>query len=764
MNKIFLIILSIFSLYACADKGWELKKTKIVSDFALKVTPDNVWQEYPRPIMQRKDWQNLNGLWEYKITQHQENTPSDINEGKILVPFAIESALSGVQKTFLPEHQLWYKRTFSIPGNWEGKNVLLHFGAVDFASQIWINGEKVGSHEGSSDAFTFDITAYLKNGNSQEIIVSVIDSTDTSHQPIGKQTLNPRGIKYTAVSGIWKTVWLEPVSQKSIETFKGSADIDNGTYSIRVAGRNISGNEKVRITVFDQGKELVSKESKITETLVLGIPDAKRWSPDNPYLYDMKIELVNDNKVVDSVDSYFAMRKISVAKDENGIDRMMLNNEFVFQYGTLDQGWWPDGLLTPPSDEALKYDIEFLKKAGFNTIRKHIKIEPERFYYHCDKMGMIVWQDAVCSSEYNLKDRNPGKQPRSAKQFEYELKQMIDQLGNYPSIVMWVVFNEGWGQYGEKALIDWTKQYDPSRLTNISGWVDFGNGDISDVHRYPGPGRIENAGKGRAFVVGEFGGLGLPVQGHTWIESDKNWGYETFTDIDVFRKNYEHLIFELDLLADQGLSAAIYTQTTDVEIETNGLLTYDRKKEKIPAADLNQLHKKLYEGKTAVKVYLPDSETESQMWKYTIDKPQDNWTSADYNDAGWKSGKGSFGYNNPKFQLGYPVDERTSFAHIPKTTWNTEDLWLRKEIELMEIPVNPLLKVTYDDSAEIYINDKKVLYVNGRVAHYGHHGYLPIENVLKTGKNIIAVHCRNDMKKRGNQMFDLGIVEVIHIP
>lgn len=761
MRKInlLLLLLCVASVNIKAT-DWELKRTKIVSDFALKVTPDNVWQEYPRPIIQRKNWKNLNGLWNYTVTKHQAEIPKSISEGKILVPFAIESALSGVQRQFMPEDMLWYKHSFEIPKEWKGKNILLHFGAVDFESNIWINGKKAGSHEGSSDSFSFDITPYLNKKGLQEIIVSVIDSTNAAPQPVGKQVLKPRGIYYTPVSGIWKTVWLEPVNSRFIENFTGTPNIDKSVYNIKVSGKNTSGKEHVKIVVFDNGKQISMEEGSIQEEMTLKIPNQKLWNPDSPHLYDMKISLLDGDKVLDEFDSYFAMRKISIAKDKAGFNRIMLNNEFLFQYGLLDQGWWPDGLLTPPSDEALKYDIEFTKKAGFNTIRKHIKVEPERFYYHCDKMGLIVWQDAVCSNDYNLLHGFPGKSERSINQFEFELKKMIDQLRNYPSIVLWVVFNEGWGQYGGKSVIDRTKEYDPSRLASVSGWVDMGNGDVCDVHRYPGPGRIENAGKSRAFAVGEFGGLGLPVKNHTWVDNDKNWGYTKYEDIEKYRTDYEHMIFELDLLIDMGLSAAIYTQTTDVEVETNGLLTYDRKEEKIPFEELKQIHSRLWKGKTKLKVYLQDSEKTSQQWKYTLATPSGSWTDAQYDDSAWGRSGAPFGYNHSDWQLGYPLYERTDFAHVPQTIWNTTDLWLRKEINLEEIPENPLLNISYDDNAEVYINGEKVLYINGRIAHYGHHGYIPIKNVLKKGKNIIAVHCRNDVTKRGNQFFDLGIVEV----
>jgi hypothetical protein len=727
-----------------------------------KIDPANVWQEYPRPIMERTGWQNLNGLWDYTITLHQSIIPKAIDKGKILVPFPVESSLSGVQRELLPHDMLWYKRGFTIPDGWRGKEILLHFDAVDFQSSVWVNGRAVGTHEGSSDRFTFNITPYLKEGTVQELVVSVIDSTDVTPQPVGKQTLRPRGIKYTAVSGIWKTVWLEPVNKTNIRKFEGVANIDNSTYTLTV-NTNTGGNEQVKVTALDKGHEVTSVTGRPGEALTLKIPAAKLWAPDHPFLYDLQIELSHNGQSLDKVNSYFAMRKISVGKDKSGINRIMLNNQPLFQYGMLDQGWWPDGLLTPPCDEALKYDIEFTLNAGFNVIRKHIKIEPERFYYHCDRMGVLVWQDAVCSSEYNLKNSNPGKNPRSARQFEAELKRMVDQLYNYPSIVLWVVFNEGWGQYGGTTWIDWTKQRDPSRLVSVSGWVDMGNGDVCDVHRYPGPGRIENSSKARAFAVGEFGGLGLPVTGHTWMESDKNWGYATYIDPGEFRKAYEHMVYELDILVDQGLSAAIYTQTTDVEIETNGMLTYDRKVEKIPAGDLKALHRKLWVGKTSVKEYLPDSEKKPQMWKYVFTEPATGWDSERFDDHGWKTGPASFGYNHPNFQLGYPVDERTDFAHIPKTTWNTGQIWLRKTFDLKNPPQKPVLKVSYDDAALVYINGQKVLDISGRTAHYSHHGYYPIpEGILRKEKNTIAVYCTNDMGRQGNQVFDLGIMEIVY--
>jgi hypothetical protein len=759
-------ILALICLSASSEE-WKPAGESMLSRWAAEVDPRCPLPEYPRPQMVRSEWVNLNGLWDYRVTSH-DSPQTNLDEGRILVPFAIESALSGVKRTFLPTEKLWYERTFTIPETWRGRRVILHFGAVDYSATVTVNGQKAGSHAGSSDAFSFDITDLLVPGARQQVAVEVEDRTDKGQQPRGKQVLKPRGIYYTAVSGIWKTVWMEPVDPRHIKSYSGVPDIDKGVFTITANVANADRDTRVRYTAYDGGRKVASAEVAHAQQAVLNIPDAKLWSPDTPFLYDLKMEVVSEGKTVDETDSYFGMRKISVAPDAEGVTRIMLNNRFVFQYGFLDQGWWPDGLLTAPTEEALLYDIEFTKNAGFNTIRKHIKIESDRFYYHCDRLGLLVWQDAVSGDNFNLKNMPEGvvKSEQSIRQFESELTAMIDQLRNYPSIVNWVVFNEGWGQYGGGTLIDRVKQYDPSRLVEVSGWVDMGNGDVCDIHRYPAPNRMEKAGEGRAFAVGEFGGLGLPVEGHLWNPEMRNWGYATYTDSNLFREAYRHLVFHIGTMIPEGLSAAIYTQTTDVEGEVNGMLTYDRAAVKIPAGELAAMHSVLYNAPPRLSAAVPDSSTEPQKWSYTTTRPAGEWFAVDYKTGSWKSGEGPFGYNHPLWQLGYAFHERGATAHLPREKWDSGEIWLRRSFDLSDVPAKPILRLRYDQHAEVWINGVKVADMYNRLAHYSHSDLIPLSEegrkALKKGTNVIAVYCKRDKEERGpgNQIIDAGILEV----
>jgi len=755
-----------FATTASFAAAWQPVAGTMTTKWTAEVDPRCPLPEYPRPQMVRAQWENLNGLWKYAVTA-KSKTSSEINDGEILVPFAIESALSGVKRTFKPSEKLWYERSFEVPAKWREGKVLLHFGAVDYYTTVYVNGKKAGDHEGCGDAFTFDITGLLVPGETQQVSLEVTDPTDEGKQPRGKQVLKPHGIYYTAVSGIWKTVWIEPVPEKYISDFASAPDIDRGIFTINARVTGGDGATMVRYTALDGGKQIATATAKPGENAVLNIPNAKLWCPDSPFLYDLKIEVLHSGKVVDSVGSYFGMRKIAVAKDARGINRIMLNNKVMFQYGFLDQGWWPDGLLTAPTDEALQSDIIFTKNAGYNTIRKHIKIEPDRFYYHCDKLGMIVWQDAVSGDDYNLKNSPKGleKDPTAARQFEHGLKAMIDQLRNHPCIVNWVVFNEGWGQYGGRKWIDWTKQYDTTRLAEVTGWVDMGNGDICDTHRYPAPGRVENPGPDRAFVVGEFGGLGLPIKGHLWNPDMDNWGYATYTDPQAFKEAYEHLVFHLRTMIDGGLSAAIYTQTTDVEGEVNGMLTYDRAKEKIPSGELAAINKLLYTSPIDLTILMPNSERTPQQWRYTTAKPQGEWTAVGYDDSSWKQGPGMFGYNHPAWQLGYAYDERTDPAHIPGTEWRTDEIWLRRDFTLDKLPTDPYLQVRYDEYAQVYVNGVLVAEVSNRPAHYSHSDLVRIAadklSAFRKGENTIAVYCKRNKEPKGpaNQSIDVAIVD-----
>ena len=460
--------------------------------------------------MVRKDWKNLNGLWDYAIRSKDQVRPESF-DGQILVPYPVESALSGVKKTVTPNDKLWYRLSFEVPGNWPKGKLLLHFGAVDFQAEVWVNGTKLGDHAGGYDPFSFDITNAVKSSGPQELIVAVTDPTDRSTQPRGKQVLKPGGIMYTAVTGIWQTVWLEPVPSAYIRGLTITPDIDNNKLTVVVDAQGDTSGLSFSADAKAFGFSATATSTQNTLTLTVNNP--KLWSPDSPFLYDLTVRLLQNGKPVDSVQSYFGMRKIALGKDDQGIQRLMLNNKPLFQYGPLDQGWWPDGLYTAPTDAALKYDLEVLKKIGCNMLRKHVKVEPDRLYYWCDKLGLLVWQD-MPSGDRGISGNDPDIQrsPESAKQYELELIRMIDAFRNHPSIIMWVPFNEGWGQFDTPRIVKLIKDYDPSRLVNnASGWTDRKVGDVIDMHNYPGPGcpAIED---NRAAVLGEFGGLGLPTE------------------------------------------------------------------------------------------------------------------------------------------------------------------------------------------------------------------------------------------------------------
>lgn len=542
--------------------------------------------------MVRDEWMNLNGLWDYAIAPRSAAPPDEF-AGKILVPFPVESALSGVKKAVGLDHRIYYRRQFDVPAAWKGKRVLLHFGAVDWEAHVSVNGENVGTHRGGYDAFSFDITDALKPEGPQALVVSVWDPTDAGYQPRGKQVTGPEGIWYTAVTGIWQTVWLEPVPERSIGSLRMEPDVDTGVLRLRVFEREGRRDVSVRVRALD-GAVIAEANGAPGEALMLSIPNAKHWSPDSPFLYDLEVELVRAGTVLDAVRSYFGMRKISLAKDPQGHLRLLLNNAPLFQFGLLDQGWWPDGLYTAPTDAALRYDVEATRAMGFNLARKHVKVEPARWYYHCDRLGLLVWQDMPSGDRYiRREDPDIERTVESATQYRREYRAMIDGLFNHPCIVMWVSFNEGWGQFDTAAIAQWTKDYDPTRLVNpASGWADRGVGDVVDIHRYPGP-DMPPFEEGRAAVLGEFGGLGLPLEGHLWWDK-RNWGYRTYTTREELAENYRRLIENLLPLIDQGLAAAVYTQTTDVEGEVNGMMTYDRAVTKLGDEWLKELNSRAY--------------------------------------------------------------------------------------------------------------------------------------------------------------------------
>lgn len=587
-----------------AQQPWQMVKGRITTAWSEKVSPSNVLPEYPRPQLVRNEWTNLNGLWQYAILPKEQDAIPATTQGSILVPFAVESALSGVGKTVGKDSLLWYKKGITIADT-KNKNVLLHFGAVDWQCTVYVNGKEAGQHKGGYDPFTIDITAALQKGNKQEIAVRVWDPSNDGPQPRGKQVKSPSSIWYTPVTGIWQTVWLERVPKTYIASTKQTPDVDKNSVTVQAMLEGAQSGDQVVVSAWDGVTKMGEQTAAPDGVATINLASPKLWSPDHPFLYDLKYTVLRNGKPVDEVKSYFAMRKISMKPDNNGVQRMMLNNGFVFQYGPLDQGWWPDGLYTAPTDEALKFDIEKTKEMGFNMIRKHVKVEPARWYRHCDELGMLVWQDMPSGDLGNRWENRPGVYGRATDKdrtaesesiYRTEWNEIMQDLYNFPSIVVWVPFNEAWGQFKTKEIVAWTMQKDPSRLVNTASGGNFEDvGHIIDLHNYPEPLMPDPAlfGAKRVLVLGEFGGLGLPVESHTWQEKN-NWGYQTFKNKDELLKRYAELMERLPALISKGLSAAVYTQTTDVEVETNGLMTYDRKELKMPADELKKLHSKLY--------------------------------------------------------------------------------------------------------------------------------------------------------------------------
>ena len=596
MKFALLLLAAIAGLHsnAVAEK-WKPADSPIKTRWSAKLDPENVLPEYPRPQMVRPEWKNLNGLWDFTIIERAAWCLAELDQ-KILVPFPVESAMSGVKKRVTSKDQMWYRRKFTLPEKWAGKRILVHFGAVDWESEVYVNNRKVGSHTGGFAPFTFDITDFLKDGGKgeQELMVSVWDPSSEGGQPVGKQFLQAHGSRYTPVSGIWQTVWLEPVHKdRSIVSFDVVPNIDDETLTVEALIRGHKRDCKIKVTALSEGKEIATAEGNPSEPITLSIKEPKLWSPDSPFLYDLKVELyikdqkAKTDKLLDEVQGYFGMRKISVCKDEQGIQRLCLNNKPLFQFGPLDQGWWPEGLYTAPTDEALVYDIEVTKQLGMNMIRKHVKVEPARWYYHCDRLGMLVWQDMPNKNAYLPKAIDH-------LNFRKELIDMIENLQPFPCIVMWIPYNEGWGQHKTKQVTALVQLLDPTRLVdNCSGWIDQGVGDVFDIHAYPSP-EMPKLQEDRAVVIGEFGGLGLAVEGHLW-QQQKNWGYRSYKNRELFNDAINDLIAELSTMVKKGVAAAVYTQTTDIEGEINGFMTYDREVQKVDVDRFRENVEKLYQ-------------------------------------------------------------------------------------------------------------------------------------------------------------------------
>ena len=578
----FLLLLGLCPFFTATAQPWQPAGDHIRTPWADQVNPAAPLPEYPRPLMQRAEWMNLNGLWDYAVLPCDQAYAKP--DGQILVPYCIESSLSGVGRTVGSDNNLWYSRRFTLPKHWKGQRVLLHFGAVDWRADIWVNGIKAGSHTGGYTPFHIDITDALQAGDNT-LLIKVWDGTDTGFQPRGKQVSKPSGIWYTSVTGIWQTVWLEPVSQQHIENLRITPDLDARCFRILAEGveRGL-----VEIALKAEGRTVATARALAGAEAEIQVSDPHCWTPDDPFLYDLEVRLLADGKLIDKVQSYCAMRKIGMAAGKDGILRLTLNDKPIFQYGPLDQGWWPDGLYTAPTDEALAFDIQKTKDWGFNLIRKHVKVEPARWYYHCDRLGILVWQDMpsgdLHGSWQNTRWYQGTEFVRSAASeacYRKEWQEIMDYLYSEPCIVAWIPFNEGWGQFKTLEITTWTKQHDPSRLVNsASGGNHFlAAGDILDLHNYPQPDLYLYDAK-RVNVLGEYGGIGMPVEGHLWTP-DRNWGYIKFASPKEVTDEYVKYARQLQEMVARGFSAAIYTQTTDVEIEVNGLMTYDRKVDKV---------------------------------------------------------------------------------------------------------------------------------------------------------------------------------------
>jgi hypothetical protein len=710
---------------------WMPANSPLFTPWAKSVSPTNAWSEYPRPQMVRQDWLNLNGLWEYAFTEEAANRQVRFN-GQILVPFPVESGLSGLAQPLKPDGKLWYHRRVHIPDAWKGKRVRLNFGAVDWHCQVWVNEKLVGEHQGGYDAFSFNITSALKWTGEEDILVCVTDPTE-GDQPRGKQSIKPEGVFYTSSSGIWQTVWLEPVPEICIDRLRMAPDLDAQGLRLTVMAASLADELEVEAVAQAGGQVVGRAVGTPNAPLLLPVPNARLWSPEDPFLYDLEVKVKRGGRVVDQVKSYFGMRSAGLQKDESGHMVAALNRKLIFQVGVLDQGFWPDGIYTAPSDEAVRFDLEFLKRSGFNLVRKHVKVEPERWYYWCDKLGLLVWQDMPSANNNTAEARI---------NFEIELQRMIEGRFNHPSIIQWVLFNEGWGQYDTERLVREIRKLDQTRLVdNAAGWTDMRTGDLIDTHSYPEPGNIEPDAQ-RAVVLGEFGGIGFRVEGHTW--SNESWGYQGAGNMEGVTAWYLRLMRAVwRLRRNVGLSACVFTQITDVETECNGLMTYDRAVLKIDPEVLRRANR---ESPTSASgsVLLPNAlNADSPVWKYTFDRPETNWVNPTFDDSNWRTGGAGFGTPG-------------TMGVSPKTLWNTDNIWLRRTFVLGEGDFSDArFELHHDDDCEVYLNGEQATKLDAYLFDYLTVDILPAAlRALRPGTNVVAAHCHQTI---GGQYFDLGI-------
>ncbi len=717
--------------------AWQMQTAPLMTDWAQQVDTNNPLPEYPRPQMVRSNWMNLNGIWQFQSGATNDPVPvGQTLSSEILVPFPMESALSGV-KHYYPFS--WYRRTFTVPSGWLGQHILLHLDAVDWESEVFINGHSMGVHRGGYDPVTYDITPYLNGTGAQELIVRDYDPTDAAGYPRGKQTLYPGGIMYTSVSGIWQPVWLEPVpAASSISSLKLVPDIDNSRLAVTANVTGITNGFSITAIARIGTNEVGRISGAPGAVLQLPVPNPNLWSPTNPFLYDLDVVLSNAVTKFDVVSSYFGMRKVSIGTD-NGFKKIFLNNQFLFEFGPLDQGFWPDGIYTAPTDLALRSDIEQEKALGWNMVRKHIKVERQRWYYWADKLGILVWQDMPSGNSYT---GNP--QPIDAGQFESELLALVTNHWNSPAIISWVIFNEGQGQHDTSNLVATVKTLDPSRVVNQASGGDNSAdvGDITDIHSYPDPAYPVSSTK--AVVCGEFGGVGLGITNHTWAAG---WGYVGAADGDDLAAKFENFCGELsDFVQNHGLSAAVYTEITDVETELNGMLTYDRKVLK-PNLRRMQAAMLIPLAQYTFTTVVPASQSTGQTWKYTTTTPSGDWYAANFDDSGWTSGPGGFGTS------GTP-------GAVVRTTWNTGDIWLRRTFNPGVLTAqqisNLVVNVHHDEDVQVYINGVLAYSASGYISTYMHFAITDAAKaaLISGAINVLAVHCH---QTSGGQYVDAGL-------
>ena len=765
---------------AQADTPWHPAPGPLLTRWAKDVSPANALPEYPRPQMTRPRWQNLNGLWDYAVTDKSQSEMPTSPEGQILVPYPIESALSGVMKTFTQNQKLWYHRTFTLPADWRtgGQHVLLHFGAADWETGVTVNGKSFGTHQGGYDAFQYDVTPALKDG-ANTLVVSVTDPTNTSWQLRGKQDLHPGGAAYTATSGLWQTAWLEPVAASSVDTLRLVPDLAAGVLHIAVSARITPHPMSVTVTASDGaavagavsgpiGAEMTADvqeqlvgwykatNAQVTTTLDVPMKNAHLWTPDDPHLYTLQVTLKDaDGTTLDTVGSYFGMRSVGLGRDAKGNTRLLLNGKPMVLAGVLDQGFWPDGIYTAPTDAALKYDIEAARMLGLNALRKHIKIEPERWYYWCDTLGMLVLQDlpaGYAGSSYT--DRPTDLAGAAENQSEFE--RLMMQRENHPSIISWDMFNEGWGQFDTVRIARWAKTLDPSRLIDeASGFPRHGAGDVLDVH-----GGVPPKSATQISISSETAGSGLAVPGHAWPglpwatgtydpktggEGDaKNGLYPLDAAAKVWYTRSVRGLYR-DLWAHQGETGAtgyFKVQLTDVENETNGLLSYDRAVMKVDPDTVARAARG--EGlPTNVTYLIPTALIEPIEWRYVTAAPAADWFQPGFQDAAWKTGRSAFGSG---------VDA----VHTPWTD-TPGDIWLRREFTLKTVPKHPRLRLVHDEDVEVYLNGVLACRDGGYISAYDDFAIDPrAAATLKPGKNVIAVHCH---QTTGGQGIDVGLIE-----